>query len=96
MSSSISKVDLVEMIKANNMVEDFLEWLRKRGIDTAEPISLMDVDTELLLEYAREKGLIGNDTNSIEEEARKLTDPEPEELGADVRPTKPKKIRSKR
>ncbi len=96
MSSSISKLDLVEMIKANNMVEDFLDWLRRKSVDTAEPISLMDVDTQLLIEYAREKGLIGNDANAIEEEARELKDPEPEELNADVRPTKPKKIRSKR
>ncbi len=96
MSSSLSKIDLVEMIKANNMVEDFLEWLRRKGIDTSEPISLIDVDTALLIEYARERGLIGNDANVIEEEARMLSDPEPEELNADVRPTKPKKARSKR
>ncbi len=95
--STISRVDLVEMIKANNMVEDLLEWLRsKKGMDTSEPISLNDLDINLLIEYARERGLIGEDVNVIEEEAKMLRDPEPEELKVDVRPTKPKKIRSKR
>ena len=93
---SVSRTELIELIKANNMVEDFLEWLRSKGIDTAEPISFNDIDINLLLQYARERGLIDNDVNNIEEEAKKLTEPEPEELGVDRRPTKPKKIRSKR
>jgi len=93
----ISRIDLIEMIKANNMIEDFLEWLRSRkGVDTSEPISLNDIDVGLLIEYAKERGLIGSDMNIIEEEAKSLRDPEPEELNVDIRPTKPKKVRSKR
>ncbi len=86
------------MIKANNMVEDLLEWLKSRGYDPSVPVSLKDLDYQLLLTYARERGLIEvNDVvEEMAEEAKGMTEPEPEELGVDRRPTKPKKIRSKR
>ncbi len=95
-TSTPSKDELIELITANNMVEHLLEWLRSRGFDTAQPISLKDLDYEVLLQFAKEKGLLDVDTGEISLSQDDVSTPEPEEIGAGTRPTKPKKIRSKR
>ncbi len=98
MSSQIpTREELIDLITVNNMVEDFVEWLRKeKGIDTANPISLKDIDYNLLLEYVQAKGLLDDDKNVLKLTPQDLSSPEPEELGVDKRPTKPKKIRQKK
>ena len=89
--------ELIDIITSNNMVEDFVEWLRSvKGIDTSDPISLKDIDYSLLLEYVQSKGLVRGDEDILELLSQDTTSPEPEELDAYRRPTKPKKIRQKR
>ena len=91
------KEELIDIITSNNMVEDFVKWLRNvKGIDTSDPISLKDIDYGLLLEYVRSKGLIRGDEDISELLSHDATSSELEELDVYRRPTKPKKIRQKR
>jgi len=96
-SSRPSKDELLDIITSNNMIEDLVSWLReKKGIDTSNPISLKDLEYEILYEFVKEKGLLNSDNGIIEPSPSEFTHPEPEELGVDKRPTKPKKIRKKK
>jgi len=90
-----SKDELIDVIVSNNMVEEFARWLKeKRGMDI-DPISLRDVDYDLLLEFVKLRKLIDTETDVAEnyyEDADELS------IADDIlasRPTKPKKIRRK-
>ncbi len=91
-----SRDELIDLIISNNMIDKFIEWLQKQGFDTSEPISIKDIDYELLYRFAKENNLLDTE----EQNTLKIDDitsiPEPEELKMYRRPTKPKKIRSKR
>ncbi|MCS7111120.1 MAG: hypothetical protein N3D82_00180 [Ignisphaera sp.] len=92
MSSSLSRDELIDIITYNNMVEEFVAWLRNvKGI-SADPISLKDIDYNLLLEFARSKGLLNSEAPKEFTEINKQI----ELYNMDVkRSTKPKKIRRK-
>ncbi|ADM28382.1 hypothetical protein Igag_1580 [Ignisphaera aggregans DSM 17230] len=90
-----SKDELIDVIVSNNMVEEFARWLKeKKGMDI-DPISLKDVDYDLLLEFVKLRKLIDTETD-IAEHYYEDTDELP--IADDIvasRPTKPKKIRRK-
>ncbi len=93
-SKTFSKEELIDIIVSNNMVEEFARWLReKKGVDI-DPISLRDVDYDLLLEFARFRKLIDD-----EKDMEKLCEEDIDTTIVDdklfSRPTKPKKIRRK-
>jgi len=88
-----TKDELIEMIKANNMVEDFLTWLRKNVSEDLDAVSLKDLDYELLYRYASEKGLLRFHDDLETQASQDDTQIEEEELRS---PTKPKKIRKKK
>ena len=54
----ISRSELVDIIVRNNMVKEFALWVKKIKGDDGDPISLRDVDYELLLRFVVEKKLI--------------------------------------
>jgi hypothetical protein len=92
-SSGVSRDELVDLILSNNMLEDFVTWLRRKGVDT-DPISLKDVDYAYLYQFALEKKLIVDNLEpAIQDDAEEVAK---EELERRVqRYTKPKKIRRK-
>lgn len=91
-NSSISRDELVDLILSNNMLEDFVKWLRQKGIDI-DPISLKDVDYIYLYQFAAEKKLIADDLKTQDQNDEKDV---ADDLEKKVqRFTKPKKIRRK-
>jgi len=88
-----SKDELIEMIKANNMVEDFLTWLRKNVSEDLDAVSLKDLDYELLYRYASERGLLRFNDDLETQASQDDAQIEEEEFRS---PTKPKKIRKKK
>lgn len=58
----IPRSELVDAIVSNNMVEEFMSWVRNIKGDTSEPISLWDIDYELLLRFVLDKKLIDLDS----------------------------------
>jgi len=88
-----SKDELIEMIKANNMVEDFLAWLRRNVSEDLDAVSLKDLDYDLIYRYASEKGLLRFHDDFEAQAPQSDAQIEEEELRS---PTKPKKIRKKK
>lgn len=92
---TFSKEELIDAIVSNNMVEEFARWLReKKGMDM-DPISLRDVDYDLLLEFAKLRKIIDDEIDVMKNydediDALSITDDK-----LSFRPTKPKKIRRK-
>lgn len=92
MSSDISRNELIDIIVYNNMVEEFVAWLRNIKRIDVDPISLKDVDYNLLLEFVNSKGLLNSEVLKEFSEV----DIDAESYDIDVRRyTKPKKIRRK-
>jgi len=56
--SYIPRDELIDLIVRNNMVEEFISWVKSVKGDTPEPLSLRDIDYELLLRFALNKKLI--------------------------------------
>ncbi|MEM0048045.1 MAG: hypothetical protein QW464_04140 [Ignisphaera sp.] len=56
-SKELTREELIDIILANNMLEQFVEWLRLRGVDN-DIISLRDIDHRYLYEFAIEKKLL--------------------------------------
>ncbi|MEM1644403.1 MAG: hypothetical protein QXL96_00805 [Ignisphaera sp.] len=54
----IPRDELIDVIVSNNMVEEFISWVKSIKGDTSEPMSLRDVDYELLLNFVLNKKLI--------------------------------------
>jgi len=79
------------------MAEDFVKWLRRgKGINTSDPISLKDMDYNLLLEYVQSKGLIAGDEAILDLMNQDDTSLKLEEIDMHRKLTKPKKIRQER
>ncbi|MCC6055353.1 MAG: hypothetical protein LM583_01575 [Desulfurococcaceae archaeon] len=90
-NSSVSRDELVELILSNNMLEDFVKWLRQKGVE-ADPISLRDIDYTYLYQFALEKKLI---INNLEAEPSDNNEDASDLERRVQRYTKPKKIRRK-
>jgi hypothetical protein len=54
----ISREELIDIITRNGMVEEFVSWVKKVKGYVPDPISLADIDYELLLRFVVEKKLI--------------------------------------
>lgn len=54
----ISRSELIDIIVSNNMVEEFASWVKSIKGDIVEPISLRDIDYELLLKFVLSRKLI--------------------------------------
>ncbi|RLG89142.1 MAG: hypothetical protein DRO15_01275 [Thermoprotei archaeon] len=89
--------ELIELIINAGLLEDFISWLRSKGIDTSEPFKLEELDLALIKRYIAEKRLIDisedYEFEHLEENVRKEIE---NVYDVDLRPTKPKKIRSKK
>lgn len=95
---SLSKDEIIDMIVANNMVDKLVRWLESRGFDTSQPVRLEELSEELLIEFARENGLLSEseepeEAGGGEDES---IDRMPEEVEQRFMATKPKKIRQKK
>lgn len=53
----IDRTEILDKIIYGGLVEDFIDWLKRRGIELNE-IKLEDVDYRSLIEYAIEKHLV--------------------------------------
>lgn len=54
----IPRDELIDIIVRNNMVEEFMAWVKNIKEDISEPISLRDIDYELLLKFVLDRKLI--------------------------------------
>jgi len=94
-STSITRNELIEIIKSNNMVEEFVNWLRNSKKIDIDPISLKDVDYDLLLEFVQSKGLLKTETLTEFENVSRDDDNILDNYIKNIESTKPKKIRRK-
>lgn len=91
----IPRNELIEIIVRNNMVEEFISWVKNVKGDIPDPISLWDVDYELLLRFVLSKKLV-----ELNDEESGVVDME-DNLGVEGRfthiekKTVPRKIRRK-
>ncbi len=68
----VRREDLVDLILRAGQLEEFVEWLRSRGIDTSLPMKLEEVDPALLEEYVRERRLVEGGGQKFFDEDDKL------------------------
>jgi len=95
---SLSKDEIIDMVVANNMVDKLVRWLESRGFDTSQPVRLEELSEELLIEFARENGLLseGEEPEEAEGGEDESIDRMPEEVEQRFMATKAKKIRQKK
>jgi len=93
-----SAQEFIELIINAGLLEDFLNWLRSNGIDTSKPFKLEELNPTIIKRYVIEKKLINiEDENYKLEDVEETIEKEVENVyDVDLRPTKPKKIRSKK
>jgi len=86
------------MITSNNIVDELIRWLEKHGVDTSKPLRLEDIEYNLLLMFAKEKGLLKISPEVVADPGDPLDDLAslPEEVEQQFKATKPKKIRQKK
>jgi len=56
--STRNKQELLDLIISGGLLEDFVEWARRKGIQIDFAVKPDDLDEKIILEYAREKSLI--------------------------------------
>ncbi len=84
MPSTISmknKQELLDLIISGGLLEDFVEWARRKGIQIDFAVKPGDLDEKIILEYAREKSLVADDSTLGEE------------LGDDIESLEPLEVR---
>ena len=88
MPSTISmknKQELLDLIISGGLLEDFVEWARRKGIQIDFAVKPGDLDEKIILEYAKEKSLVADDSTLGEELGDNIESLEPLE----VRPRTP-------
>jgi len=71
-----AKDELLEIIFAAGLTEDFLNYLKSKRVDLDGLRSIYEVDEALLLEYARERRLVeGFDSPQEEEPSEQNLEP---------------------
>ena len=80
-----SKQELLDLIISGGLLEDFVEWARRKGIQIDFAVKPGDLDEKIILEYAKEKSLVADDSTLGEELGDNIESLEPLE----VRPRTP-------
>lgn len=80
-TSMKNKQELLDLIISGGLLEDFVEWARRKGVQIDFAVKPSDLDEKIILEYAREKSLV------IEEK------PLDEELKDNIESIEPREIR---
>ncbi|MDK6028380.1 hypothetical protein QPL79_03260 [Ignisphaera sp. 4213-co] len=91
-SKEISREELIDLILANNMLDQFIAWLRLRGLDS-DPVSLRDIDLKYLYEFALEKKLLTED--ELEQDEKDYNSELEYSIEKKIINVKPRKIRRK-
>ncbi len=84
MPSTISmknKQELLDLIISGGLLEDFIEWARRKGIQIDFAVKPGDLNEKIILEYAKEKSLVADDSTLGEE------------LGDDIESLEPLEVR---
>ena len=76
-----NKQELLDLIISGGLLEDFVEWARRKGIQIDFAVKPGDLDEKIILEYAREKSLVADDSTLGEE------------LGDDIESLEPLEVR---
>ncbi len=85
----ISKEEIVDMIVKAGLLEDFINWLRRKRVEWFSIRRLEDLDEELIKEYANEKKLLDSSELTIEDiEDRVEEKYEPQEVKPSMPPRK--------
>jgi hypothetical protein len=66
MSGENSKQEIIEMILSAGLLEDFIKFLRKRGVDLDDVKSIYNIDESMVREYAVEKRIVFNPDSSLD------------------------------
>lgn len=74
------KNELLELIFAAGLVEDFISYLRSKEVEIEEISSLYDIDEELLLEYVKKRRLVEGFEDDMTEDLQSEPDFEPKRL----------------
>jgi len=84
--SPISKEEIVDMIVKAGLLEDFINWLRRKRVEWFSIRRLEDLDEKLIKEYANEKKLLDSRELTLEDIGDRIEEKyEPQE----IRPSMP-------
>ncbi len=62
----VTKNELIEMIVSGGLLQDFLEFLKKKNVPLDNIRSIYDVDPELVREYAMLRSMLKNPDSASE------------------------------
>lgn len=82
------KNELIEMIFAAGLLEDFISYLREKKIDIDGLSSLYEVEEEIVLEYAKRQRLVEGLENDLVEDLQQEQEFEPRRLRPRTPPKK--------
>jgi len=85
----ISKEEVVDTIVKAGLLEDFINWLRRKHVEWFSIRRLEDLDEKLIKEYADEKKLLDNSELTIEDMEDRIEEKyEPREVRPSMPPRK--------
>jgi len=91
--SPISKEEIVDMIVKAGLLEDFINWLRRKRVEWFSIRRLEDLDEKLIKEYANEKKLLDSRELTLEDIGDRIEEKyEPQE----IRPSMPPRRTAKK
>ncbi len=83
-----SKQELLDLIISGGLLEDFVEWARRKGIQIDFAVKPGDLDEKIILEYAKERSLIADESTLGEELGDNIESLEPLEIRPRTPPRK--------
>jgi hypothetical protein len=66
MSGESSKQEIIEMILSAGLLEDFIKFLRERGVDLDDVKSIYNIEESVVREYAVKKRIVFNPDTSLD------------------------------
>jgi len=80
-TSSKTKQEVLDLIINGGLLEDFIEWARRKGIAIDFATKLDEIDPNVIEEYAVEKGLLDDTPTTLDDDEYMNIEPfEPREI----------------
>ncbi|HDD25581.1 MAG TPA: hypothetical protein ENF75_00625 [Acidilobales archaeon] len=64
------KQELLDLIIDGGLLEDFIQWIKSKGIDIDFIKDISDIDLNTILEYAHEKGLLDTSPEELKDDLK--------------------------
>lgn len=67
-TSTRTKQEVLDLIINGGLLEDFIEWARRKGVPIDFATKPDEVDPQILKEYAAERGLLADTPTALEDD----------------------------